>query len=207
MDWSELTRTDWINLAVYGALGLFIASGLPRLFHGNVRAALGALLFWTVVLCGAVTAYAYRFELGHVTERVMAVLLPGTVLDSGPKEVTVFRQEDGAFGLNAVVNGTSIPFVLDTGASAIVIRAEDAARIRLPLKSLVYDVEVSTANGPTLAAEAEVPRLSIGALAQVHVKVLVARPGALRENLLGMSFLNRLEGFTVSNDRLVLRSK
>jgi aspartyl protease family protein len=51
------------------------------------------------------------------------------------------------------------------------------------------------------------PRVTIGPITEMDVDVLVAKPGALHENLLGMSFLNRLSSFTFSNDRLVLRGQ
>ena len=138
---------------------------------------------------------------------MMAVLIPGTPIDTDLKEVTVFRRPDGQFVVNGAVNGKRASFVLDTGASSVVIRSEDAAKMKIPIRTLTYDVEVSTANGRTLAADITVPKLSIGALAQDNVRALVARPGALHENLLGMSFLNGLASFTVTNDRLVLRGR
>ncbi|MBH0619185.1 TIGR02281 family clan AA aspartic protease [Salmonella enterica] len=137
----------------------------------------------------------------------MAVLVPGTVVESGPREVTVFRRPDGGFTLDATVGRTRVPFTLDTGASSVVLRAEDAVRLKIPVRSLDYDVEVMTANGRGLAAEVVLPSLTIGPLTQVGVKALVEKPGALHENLLGMSYLNKLESFTVSNDKLVLRGR
>lgn len=207
MDWSELTRGDWIELSIYGSLALYVALTLPRLFRGNLGAAFGALLFWVAALFVAVAGYSYRFELGRVAARVMAVLVPGTAVETGVDEVTVIRRPDGQFVVNASVGTVRMPFVVDTGASAVVLRAEDAIKLKIPLGRLVYDVEVATANGRTLAASVELPRLSIGSLVQTDVKALVARPGALHENLLGMSFLSELASFTVADDKLILRGR
>ena len=207
MDWSELTPSDWMALLVYGTLATSVALALPGLFRGRISTGLAALAFWSVTLFAVLAGYAYRFELGTVAERVMAVLIPGTVVETGDKEVTVFRQADGQFVVNASIGVAHVSLVLDTGASSVVVRAEDAMKLKVPMKRLVYDVEVATANGRTLAAETELPSLAIGTLVQTHVKALVARPGALHENLLGMSYLNELESFTVSNDKLVLRGR
>ncbi len=207
MDFNELTTADWLNVMIYGSIATYLASAIPGLFRGDARAAIAALAFWAAVLFGIVLAYSYRTELGTVAERVMAVLVPGTAVDTGFREVTIFRSPDGQFVVNALVGSIRMPFVLDTGASAVVLRAEDATRLRLPIDRHNFDVEVSTANGRSLATEVELPRLSIGAIAETHVKALVARPGALHENLLGMSFLNELASFTVSKDRLVLRGR
>ena len=64
-----------------------------------------------------------------------------------------------------------------------------------------------TATGRGLAAEVLLPSLTIGPLTQTNVRALVEKAGALHENLLGMSYLNKLESFTVSNDKLVMRGR
>lgn len=207
VDWGELTRSDWADLMFYGVLGTYFAVTVPKLFRGNFKAAFGAMAFWIAALFIALAGYAYRYELRGVADRVMAMLVPGTAIETGYKEVTVIRRPDGQFVVNGAVSGRRIAFVLDTGASAVVLRAEDASKARIPLDRLTFDVEVATANGRTLAAETVLPRLSIGPITQRDVKALVARPGALHENLLGMSFLDGLSSFTVSNDKLVMRGK
>ena len=198
VDWSELTPSDWMALLVYGTLATSVALALRQVCSaaGSRRASRP----WRsgASRCSPSWAgYAYRFELGTVAERVMAVLIPGTVVETGDKEVTVFRQADGQFVVNASIGVAHVSLVLDTGASSVVVRAEDAMKLKVPMKRLVYDVEVATANGRTLAAETELPSLAIGTLVQTHVKALVARPGALHENLLGMSYLNELSSFTI----------
>ena len=207
MNWSEITPDDWAGLIFYGAIATYVAIMIPKLFRGSFMAAIGALLFWGIVFLGAVTAYAYRAELRAVGERVVAVLVPGTAIETGAKEVTVFRRPDGQFAVNGSVDGRKVTFLLDTGASAVVLRAEDAAKLGIPIHRLAYDVDVSTANGRTMAAEIEIPRLAIGPIVEDNVHALVARPGALHENLLGMSFLGDLASFSMTSDRLVMRGK
>lgn len=118
----------------------------------------------------------------------------------------MFRQPDGQFTVAAEVGRSRLSFILDTGASTVVLRAEDAARLGLATKKLVFDIPVSTANGHTLAAATNLPELRVGGIVETDIEALVARPGSLHGNLLGMSFLNRLASFTFSNDRLVMRA-
>lgn len=207
LDWSELTPSDWTRLIVYGAVATSLALAIPSLFRGRILVGLASLGLWAVVLAAALAGYAYRFELGTVAERVLAVLVPGTVVQSGPREVTVFRRPDGGFTIDSSVGKVRVAFTLDTGATSVVLRWEDAVRLKIPVRQLAYDVEVMTANGRGLAAEVVLPALTIGPLTQTGVKALVEKPGALHENLLGMSYLNRLDSFTVSNDKLVLRGR
>ena len=65
---------------------------------------------------------------------------------------------------------------------------------------------VQTANGTTYAAHVRLRNLTLGPINLTDVDALVAKPGALKENLLGMSFLSRLRSYEFSGDYLTLRS-
>ena len=95
--------------------------------------------------------------------------------------------------------------MFDTGASSIVLRAEDAAKVGLNIDKLDYRVSVSTANGRALTAPVTLEAVTVGNITLKSVRALVARPGALQENLLGQSYLTRLSGYSVERNRLVLR--
>ena len=110
-----------------------------------------------------------------------------------------------ATDLAAHINGTRIPMVLDTGASSVVLTQEAAKAAGLPIEVLNYSVNIDTANGRTRAAAVTLDRLAVGGLSERSVPALVAQPGQLKNNLLGMSFLNRLESWEVRGDRLRLR--
>ena len=207
MSEAGLSHDDWAAILFYGSIGLFLARAIPGLFHGRFLAGLASLGIWVALFGAALTGYAYRSELHVVGERVLAVVFPGTVVPTGERAVTVFRQRDGQFSIVASAGTVRLSFILDTGASTVVLRAEDAARLGIATRKLAYDIPVSTANGHALTAAVVLPLLRIGPIGERDVDALVAKPGALHENLLGMSFLNRLASFTFSQDRLVLRGQ
>ena len=97
--------------------------------------------------------------------------------------------------------------VLDTGASAVVLTQEAAKAAGLPIEVLNYSVSVDTANGRTRAAAVTLDRISIGGITERAVPALIAQAGQLRTNLLGMTFLNRLESWEVRGDKLLLRGQ
>jgi aspartyl protease family protein len=204
---NDLTRSDVVSLLFYGCIGLYLAFAIPRLFRGRFIAGLAALSFWVVAFLAVVTGYAYRFELNGVAARVMAAVVPGMPIPTGQKEVTIVRSPDGEFVVRGTAGKTRLQFILDTGASAVVLRAEDALRLGIDVRKLDYDMDVLTANGRARTALATIPQLAIGDLVERDVDVLVAKPGVLNENLLGMSFLNRLASFAVADDKLVLKSR
>ena len=118
--------------------------------------------------------------------------------------VHIPRSHSGDFVLRAKVNGVATPMVIDTGATSVVLTYETAKAAGLPLELLEYDVDVETAGGHTKAARLTLDRLAIGKLVERSVPALVVPHGQMKTNLLGMSFLDRLESWEVHADRLML---
>jgi aspartyl protease family protein len=93
--------------------------------------------------------------------------------------------------------------MFDTGASRVVLRAEDAARLGFLMNSLIFSVRTSTANGTTMVAPITIDTISVGSITLHDVPAAVAKPGSLHVNLLGQSFLTRLREYRVEGDRLI----
>jgi aspartyl protease family protein len=121
-------------------------------------------------------------------------------------EVSITRRGSGSFIVPGRVNDRDTRFIFDTGASTVVLTHRAAEAIGLKPDKLVYRVPVGTANGQALAAPVTLERMSVGPITLHRVPALVARPGMLAENLLGMTFLERLASYEVRGNRLVLRA-
>jgi aspartyl protease family protein len=201
---ATLLKHDISALALKLALVIFAGGLLLTLFHERLSRAIEAMLFWVVIGLMLVVGYSYRFELRDVADRVTAQLLPGHVAGHG-RNVEVVRGRGGDFAVGAQINGARIPMVLDTGATSVVLTQEAAKAAGLPLEVLDYTVNVDTANGRTRAAPVTLDRLAVGGLIERAVPALVAQPGQLKNNLLGMTFLNRLDSWEVRGDRLRMR--
>ncbi len=192
------------SLAIKLALVVFIGGLVLTLFHERLSKALEAMLFWAVVGFLLVVGYTYRFELRDVTDHVVAELMPGHVAGHG-RHVEVVRGQGGDFSLAAHINGARVPMVLDTGASSVVLTQKAAKAAGLPIEMLNYSVNVDTASGHTKAAPVTLDRVAVGGLVERGVPALVVKSDQLKNNLLGMSFLNRLESWEVHGDRLRMR--
>jgi aspartyl protease family protein len=201
---ANLLSHDIGSLALKLMVVIFAGGLVLTLFRERLSKALEALLFWAVVGLLLVVGYSYRFELRDVGDRVMAELVPGHVAGHG-RRVEVVRGHGGDFAVGAQINGAKIPMVLDTGASSVVLTQEAAKAAGLPLEVLDYTVNVDTANGRTRAAPVTLDRLAVGGLIERAVPALVVQRGQLKNNLLGMTFLNRLESWEVRGDRLSMR--
>ncbi len=104
----------------------------------------------------------------------------------------------------AWVDGTDIDFIVDTGASTVVLSPDDASRLGLHPSSLDYDAVFSTANGEIRAAMVTLSDLRIGPIELDDVKAAVIQ-SPMAMSLLGMTPLDRLCGYEVEGDRMILR--
>jgi aspartyl protease family protein len=151
---------------------------------------------------GAVVAYGDPQRIARAGDKVSEMLRKRTAAPA--RAVQVARGPAGEFALHARINGVDAAMVIDTGATSVVLTYETAKAAGLPLELLEYDVDVETAGGHTRAARLTLDRLAIGKLVERSVPALVVPRGQMKTNLLGMSFLDRLESWEVRADRLML---
>lgn len=151
---------------------------------------------------GAVVAYGDREQIARASDSVSKMLR-----ESGrdpAQAVQIPRGKAGEFALHAKINGVKAPMVLDTGATSVVLTWETAKAIGLPIEMLEYNVDVETAGGQTKAARLTLDRLAVGELVEKSVPALIVPRGQMKTNLLGMSFLDRLESWGVQADKVML---
>jgi aspartyl protease family protein len=197
------------SMQVVAAVVMISLLGAGTLSAGKGKYAdiLKAVLGWAVIGLVVVGGYAYRFELAAVGNRVAGVVVPGLMLFGDGGETTVSRGTDGQFHFSGAANGQTIRLMFDTGASSVVLRDEDARAIGIRLDDADYTVIVRTANGTARAAPVTLRSLEIGGIREENVRAMVAQPGRLSENLLGMTFLERLSSYEVRSDQLTLRGR
>lgn len=119
--------------------------------------------------------------------------------------VLIRRNLDGKFIAQGQINGIATAFLIDTGATAVMIKQTDAEKAGIDVSALTFTTPVQTANGTVYAAPVRIRQLTIGALHRDDLEALVAQPGTLNENLLGMSFLRRLASYDLNGEFLTLR--
>jgi aspartyl protease family protein len=201
--------------ALYVMAGLLIAAlTFATLLQGRsfgLVKALRDLTAWAAIMLAVVTGYSFRDDLITLGARVVAEIAPpGSIVRAdtqtdGEKAVRIRRRPDGHFIARTDLNGFTMTMLVDTGASTVVLRPADAQKIGIDVDKLKFNVPVQTANGTTYAAPVRLKRVAVGSIGFNEVDALVAKPGALRDSLLGMSFLNRLRSYEFSGDFLTLR--
>lgn len=123
----------------------------------------------------------------------------------GLKSVRIRKNEQGQFVARGDIDGAQTTFLIDSGASTVILRQSDARKAGIDTGALQYTVPVRTANGETTAAAVRLRSLTVGTIRMEGVEALVAEPGNLNENLLGMTFLRRLRSYEFSGDFITLR--
>ena len=161
------------------------------------------LLVLLVVAAAVAAGVAYKDpeQIARATDNISNMLRKRS--NAAGRAVQIARGQGGEFALKARINGVSAAMVIDTGATSVVLTYETAKAAGLPLELLEYDVDVETAGGHTKAARLTLDRLAIGKLVERSVPALVVPHGQMKTNLLGMSFLDRLESWEVHADRLM----
>lgn len=206
-----MEQDDFARLAAGLALIIFLGGAVFASYRGRIKDAVKHAVGWAAFFLVLIGLYAYRGELSGVAERVAGELMPPgapVTINNGPegRSVRVRRHWNGHFIAKAQVNGKVVSMIVDTGASTVVLRPEDAKSAGINTARLNYTVPIQTANGRAFAARVRLDRVMIGPVALGDVEALIAMPGSLHQSLLGMSFLNRLRSYEFSGDFLILRS-
>ncbi len=120
-------------------------------------------------------------------------------------EVKIAAARDSQFYVEADVNRRPAQFLVDTGASYVALRDSDARDAGIFTTWADYSYPVRTANGETKAAFVTLSEMEIGEIRVRDVKAFILPDDQLSVNLLGMSFLSRLESVEARSGELLLR--
>jgi aspartyl protease family protein len=179
-------------VALLAFVGGWVFWGRRRRLGASIR----DFAIWVLIFALVVIVYGFRDVLRRE-------LLPAqmTVSDSGAIELR--RASDGHFHAEMEVNGTPVRFMVDTGASEIVLSRRDAERIGIDVDSLNFLGQAQTANGAVRTATVRLGLVRFGPLADTGVRASVSS-GGLDTSLLGMAGLDRFARVEISGETMRL---
>ena len=134
---------------------------------------------------------------------ISKTVLPQQTVFSDEGRIEVPRSPDGHYYLQTQVNGAPIRFVLDTGASMIVLTKEDAMRAGLNPDGLSYYSRAMTANGEVRTAPVRLESVTLGGFSDKNVTALV-NEGEMNDSLMGMDYLQRWGKIEIAAGTLTL---
>ena len=119
-------------------------------------------------------------------------------------DLTLQRAPDGHFYTDAQVNGTTIRFMVDTGASSVALSRADAQRIGLSFGSSDFTETGQGAGGKIALKPVILDRVTVGTMDATHVEGVIV-DGDMGVSLLGQSWLKRVGTVEIRGDKMVLR--
>lgn len=155
------------------------------------------------MLAAGVIAVRLVDQAGRAPSSAMAAKPAPEPDNSNSRTLVIKAGVGGHFAVDARVDGRRIGFMVDTGASHIVLRASDAARLGIHPTAREYSIKMSTANGEGRAAPVELRMVELDNIVVRNLPAMVVSDAALNMNLLGMSFLSRVR-WTYERGKLVL---
>jgi aspartyl protease family protein len=186
---------------VRGLIIIFIFGGAAAFWSRSSLTRIAKIAgLWALIISAIAVFYLYRSDLGT---RVMSALDPSgvTVTSEG---MLLHRAQDGHFWLRADVNGVPVRFMIDTGASNVVLSPEDARRVGINTGLLDFSGIATTANGNVRFARATVSQISLGEAVFYDVPVTV-NGADMQGSLLGMTVLRNFGSIEFRGDMLILR--
>jgi len=120
------------------------------------------------------------------------------------RTVTLRANSGGHFAVRANINGNPVSLLADTGATLVMLTYEDARDLGFSDSEIQYNTTTRTANGTGKVARIQLDRVEVGDIMVRDVQALVAEPGKLHVNLLGMSFIGKLTRFELRGRQLIL---
>ena len=191
MDSADLPRLIYLVI-----LGTALAGWLLAESRANLSRTFKAMIAWGMIFLGFIAGYG-------LWEDVSRDLVPRqTVLEDGAR-IEVPRGADGHFHLTLELNGTPVSFLVDTGATDMVLTMADARRIGIDPDDLAFLGTARTANGTVRTAFTTIDDVALGPVTFSRLRAAV-NGGDMDKSLLGMSFLNRFERLEITSDGLAL---
>jgi aspartyl protease family protein len=185
----------WFRVVYLVVILASLAGWIVVEFRQRMGQALRMALAWGLIFIGVMAGYGLWYDVQRQTTQVQ------TVTDTGMIEVP--RSADGHYYLTLTINGTELPFMVDTGASGLVLSLPDAEHLGIDPESLAFLGEASTANGFVRTAMVTLPLIELGDFRNENFRAYVTE-GEMEGSLLGMDYLGQFR-IEVAGDRMTLR--
>jgi aspartyl protease family protein len=196
-----MSGDDNANL-IYGLLCAMLMISSLAARRLPLKQVMKMLLAWVAIFAGVFALFLFRGEFSEMWKRAKADLA-GNAEVAADGSMRIKKDESGHFQVRALVNGTEVDFLVDTGATVTTLNPNDAGRANIEVDTTGFPVIAQTANGLAEAQRARIAKFSVGPINRQDFAVHVAE-GLGDGNLLGMNFLSSLEGWRVEGDELVL---
>ena len=191
-----MTADELGRIAYIALIGMAVGGWLFADARRQLGQTLRNLLIWACIFLGTIGAVGLWEDVRNDVAPRQLVLE-----DGGRIEIPI--SFDGHYYLELRVNDEEVEFVIDTGATDMVLSIGDAARLGINTDELAFTNIARTANGEVRTAPAVLERIEVGGIIDMDVPVVV-NGGEMDASLLGMRYLRRFDRIEISDDTMVL---
>jgi aspartyl protease family protein len=184
------------NIAFLGLLGAAIAGSYFMSQRGNLCKTAQQAAVWGLIFVGVIAVVGMWSDIRNTVSPRQQIGAAG--------EIVLPRQPNGHYYLTLDVNDVPVEFVVDTGASQIVLSQTDAARVGIDPASLRYLGLANTANGQVRTAPVWLDRVSLDDLQDFDVPAVV-NDGQMDGSLLGMTYIDSFDTIQIRDGELILQ--
>lgn len=174
-------------LALFKDKALFEIDGKRRLLVKGKRSPEGVVL----VTSSSLKAVVEFDGVEHALTPKMRI--GGGYKKARSQEVRILRDSKGHFRTSGTINGRTISFLVDTGATSVAMSESHARQIGLNYKKDGTPAKALTASGESAAYQIQLKSVSVGGIRKQNVRAIVVKGNGPGEVLLGMSFLKGLD--------------
>ena len=182
----------YLTLLLLAIGGWWISSNRP-----SIGKTLQMALVWGMIFMGGMAIYGLWNDISSDYS---------AQITGGDAEITIPRSRDGHYYAKVKINDVDINFLVDTGASDLVLTREDAKKVGINVATLPFLGSANTANGTVPIAYARLAEVRFGSYIDRAVPASVSG-GEMVKSLLGMSYLGLFDRIEILSDRLVLYRK
>jgi aspartyl protease family protein len=191
-----MTGEQTASLIYLMLLGTVIAGYFFLSHRQSIGQGLRQAGLWALIFIGVIAAYGLWSD-------IQGSVMPRQTVFAEDARVEVPRSPDGHYHMVLEVNGTPVRFVVDTGATDIVLSAADAARVGIDTGELAFVGAARTANGTVSTARIWLDEVRLGSIADTGVPAVV-NGGEMTGSLLGMAYLDRFAEVRIGDGTLTL---
>jgi aspartyl protease family protein len=198
----NFSSDDTANFIYLILLLAFLVNAI--IFNKKIKASkvILQLSCWLGIALLIIFLYSFRYEFINAKNRIKSELFPSSAIIQND-QIIINISQDNHYYIDLIINNEKIKFLIDTGASDLVLSKFDAKKIGIDFDRLNFNKIYQTANGQTKGASIILDNIEISGLLFKNIPASV-NLSPMRHSLLGMRFLNNFKKYEFYQNRLIL---
>jgi len=185
------------RLIYLGILLIVLGGWVFARYRGRLAQGVQQAILWVFLFAGSILLYGLKDDLSRQVFPAQATMVSGD-------RIALNRAADRHFYANLKINGQNVVFLVDTGATDVVLTRKDAERVGIDVAALKYLGTAYTANGPVQTARIKLNKVQFGDQTDRNVTAWVNN-GQMDTSLLGMAYLSRYSSIEIKGDTMYLK--